>query len=876
VNNHIRSLCLLFLIPGVALAQPSADAFGDPLPEGAIARLGTVRWRADGPIMLAVMPDAKSALTVTEGLLVQSWDLATGKEQRRFDLAVAGSDALPRFASRSMRTVAVSRDGRRIAFVGGDRNVHIWDAALGKDLANVTNVGGDMFYGVGLSGDGGTLVTTSMLNGTQVRKLDRADVAVRLGEAGRRPGIDLIASQMQLSPDGKTLLQIITDRASGARRPTLVIWDTETAKEKRRITELPGGDRLISSNSVIASPDLRTVALLMGRNVIFASSEDGKEVGRIEADAYDRRRAFAFTPDGKSFLWAGGPGEPITMWDVPGGKVVRQIGKMPERSLSMPNFSQRAEAQAVVAPDGKSLLFCAISTISVINLETGEPLNRGASHPGAVTEVAFAPSGVEVFTRGGDPVVRRWDARSGKEVDRLHGPVDSRAFVLSPDGHWFASASADGRAALVDAATLKAKHALGDGARSPRPALAFSPDSRLAAVALAARRAVQVVDTRTGEKVAKLQLGEALSSDEDVPAGILDFGALSLRLNFSASGSRLAIASERLVTIWEMTRGRQVGQIPLGEETLQHAVLSPDGQTVALETTAGTSVWEVATCTRRMVLHRNATRPRDRTSALTRLIDDEQGTTSPLAYSPDGRLLSRAGADRKVRVFDTWTGLEVGSFQGHWGDLTCTAFAPDGRRLATGSADTTVLVWDLGPVHGKLKRPATSLDEEAAEAAWSDLLEHDAARAYNAIRKLAGDPAKAVPFLRELIEPATGPDPKLLAKLIADLGNPRFAVREKAGRALDRLGDGALQALRDAAEKDPSAEVRKAAKKLLENFAAQAPTRDQVRAIRTVEVLERAGTPQAVELLKKIAGGGDDIIPTPQAKAALERVGAKK
>jgi hypothetical protein len=161
-------------------------------------------------------------------------------------------------------------------------------------------------------------------------------------------------------------------------------------------------------------------------------------------------------------------------------------------------------------------------------------------------------------------------------------------------------------------------------------------------------------------------------------------------------------------------------------------------------------------------------------------------------------------------------------------------------------------------------------------AAWSELLEHDARRAHNAIRKLAGDPAKGVSFLRDLIEPATGPDAQRVAKLIADLGNARFAVREKAGRELDRLGEAAAPALREAAEKEASAEVRKAVKKLLDNFTTQPLTRDQVRAIRAIEVLERASTPEAVELLKKLAGGAADVIPTPQAKAALARRETKK
>jgi len=159
---------------------------------------------------------------------------------------------------------------------------------------------------------------------------------------------------------------------------------------------------------------------------------------------------------------------------------------------------------------------------------------------------------------------------------------------------------------------------------------------------------------------------------------------------------------------------------------------------------------------------------------------------------------------------------------------------------------------------------------------WHTLNEQDAAKAHAAIRVLAGDPAKSVAFLRDLVEPASGPDAKKLEKLIADLGNPKFTVREKAHKELDRLGDAAAPALRKAVESNASAEVRKAAKKLVDNMGVQPLTHDQLRLVRVVEVLEHAGTPEAIELLKKLAGGATGLIPTPQAQAALDRLNVRK
>lgn len=65
---------------GARKPQARTDALGDPLPEGAIARLGTVRFRHGGGIsFLSFTPDEKRL--VSKGIDgVRVWEAATGKE----------------------------------------------------------------------------------------------------------------------------------------------------------------------------------------------------------------------------------------------------------------------------------------------------------------------------------------------------------------------------------------------------------------------------------------------------------------------------------------------------------------------------------------------------------------------------------------------------------------------------------------------------------------------------------------------------------------------------------------------------------------------------------------------------------------------------
>src|ERR1700720_2858360 len=66
--------------------KPAAklDLYGDPLPPGAIARMGTVQLRqaAYGPVPLAFTPDGNTLLSASQGdHVLRSWDVGTGKQK---------------------------------------------------------------------------------------------------------------------------------------------------------------------------------------------------------------------------------------------------------------------------------------------------------------------------------------------------------------------------------------------------------------------------------------------------------------------------------------------------------------------------------------------------------------------------------------------------------------------------------------------------------------------------------------------------------------------------------------------------------------------------------------------------------------------------
>jgi hypothetical protein len=231
-------------------------------------------------------------------------------------------------------------------------------------------------------------------------------------------------------------------------------------------------------------------------------------------------------------------------------------------------------------------------------------------------------------------------------------------------------------------------------------------------------------------------------------------------------------------------------------------------------------------------------------------------------------MLATAGLDRTFRLWEVATHQERRRLEGHQGMVQSLVFSADGRTLASGGADTTVLLWDVTGATGK-GRPA-KLTAEQLKALWADLDNQDARQAYEAIGQLVAAPAQAVPLLQGHLRPVPPPDPKVLARLVANLNSDEFDKRDKAAQELERLGDAAEPYLRRVLAEKPVAEVRRAIELLLAGLDGQPERR---RAARALEALEYAGTPEAKQLLGELAKGAPDAWLTREAKATLDRLG---
>ena len=242
-----------------------------------------------------------------------------------------------------------------------------------------------------------------------------------------------------------------------------------------------------------------------------------------------------------------------------------------------------------------------------------------------------------------------------------------------------------------------------------------------------------------------------------------------------------------------------------------------------------------------------------------------------VAVSPDGKLLSSAGRDGTVKIWETATSQIVHTLRGHSGQVLRVCFSPDGKTLASGSGDFTVCLWDMPAVLRRSPPRVPVLARADLDAHWEALGGDDVPKSFVALGTLAAGQGEVAAFLQEqLTKPLV--EPKLLAQLIADLDADKFETREAADARLEKLGNLAEPALKQALDARPSLEKQTRLDRLLEKLGKVTYGPAQLRLVRAVEVLERRGGPEARQALEEVARTQLATLAGQEAQAALRRL----
>jgi WD40 repeat protein len=470
--------------------------------------------------------------------------------------------------------------------------------------------------------------------------------------------------------------------------------------------------------------------------------------------------------------------------------------------------------------------------------------------------------------------------------------VNAAKTYVSQDGEILVSISAiisDRAIQLVDAKTGNELGRIPLDSNSPQqPSMWLSPNNKMLALvsfdilgaAKGGKKAtfgepkLELYDVATGKRIHALNV--APGEQKLQKAAFLR----SLALIFSSDSKVLGLSlDDQSMTFWDTVTGHRMGAMALPNGTqLNDAAFSPDGRCLALDMNDGTvTSFELASGGPRRVFGKPLPSAKNNDNGamlflggVLSLTPALKQTASPVAISPDGKCLALGAPDRTAYVWDISTSSELAAFKGHRGAVNAVAFSPDSSRLASASADTTALVWDLG----KVARPAAAmkaLTPADLESYWQALAGSDGIKAFEAICDLTVSPKEAVAWIKDKVQPAAPVAAKQIEELIGQVNDAQFKVREKAIAELYKIGEPIIPLLDKALEATPTLETRRRLEEMRGKLTGMLLQGDRLRAYRAVEVLERIGTPDALQVLRTLADGAPGTLVTTSARTALER-----
>jgi WD40 repeat protein len=554
---------LLLLTPAAGADQPAAapahtDRYGDPLPDGAVARLGTLRFRHGWRIHKAFFsPDGRRFATAGDGRRsICLWDAETGRELSRgplfgrrdhllgfspdgktlavsdrrgpavYDirlLDVATGQEVRRFtAPHSLsRWALFTPDGKLLVTAGGANGIYLWDVATGKELRRLAEPQG-MVNAVAVSPDEKTVAA----NGSDglMRLWDVASGKELGCLAGHKGEVTSVA----FAPGGAVLI-------SGGADGCIRLWDVPARKLRRVLGRHP------SSVTVVLSPDGRTLASCdyLPGNVALWDVTAGKLIRSWRPGGYASCQS-GFSPDGKTLITTAFTEGAPRFWDVASGKEVKR------------SRGHRAQiGWLAFAPDGQSLLSCDFSQ-SILRWDLATGWERPILTLPIPTSIrsTLSPDHRTLATWGSmsERGLRLWHLPAGQELQVLgrHQWNSNRAaspwipFAFSADGRRLAAVSGE-RISLWDAVSARKVRDL-EGLRGDVRCTAMSPDGRLVAAGTAesGERAILVWDTATGKEL------QALGNDGTESLAFSPNGRLLLSAGYASA-----------VRLWDVATGRE-------------------------------------------------------------------------------------------------------------------------------------------------------------------------------------------------------------------------------------------------------------------------------------------------------------------------------
>ncbi|HEX9868552.1 MAG TPA: LuxR C-terminal-related transcriptional regulator, partial [Candidatus Tectomicrobia bacterium] len=541
-----------------------------------------------------------------------------------------------------------SPDGTRIATVGGERIIGIFDSVTGNELDRLNDPDPSIQIeeqtGVDWSSDGKLLVTSSaLLDNARVWNVE--DGALLLTYEGHSEAVN----RAYFNSDDRLVLTASSDG-------TAQLWRRDTGNT---LQVFAGHEDAV--RDAVWSPNEDRIATASGDGSIrIWDVVTGKELMVINAHR-GGVLAVAWSPDGTLIATAGNDGLGRA-WNADTGELLYSLIGHDDVVRDI-EWSPDGTRLATVSRDGTARVWEAAAGGDLFTLAGGDAETKS---------VNWSPDGQRLVS-GGGLSLRVWDATTPimQLVGHTQSPFDATFFMTSfpawaPDSSVILTTSpTDGTARIWDPLTGESLEVFENEPFNVDMGYTMHPS----------RHEILVLGPSNPQRIWNYETGEVRPY----------FDATFERAmgRWSPDGQLLYVMtwSGPEYAIFEAETGKEIRSAEFARCSFPApAVWSPDSQYLAQSCFAGEIVDVVVI------------------DALTgdtyRTLRGHTASVVGLAWSPDGMKLASASADRTARVWDLQTGEALTLFTGHTDFVFDLSWSPNGGRIVSGDVTGSVRVWE--------------------------------------------------------------------------------------------------------------------------------------------------------------------------------------
>jgi ribosome assembly protein 4 len=348
-------------------------------------------------------------------------------------------------------------------------------------------------------------------------------------------------------------------------------------------------------------------------------------------------------------------------------------------------------------------------------------------HTEAVLHVSYSPNGLQLASGGGDTTVRFWDVFTSTPKHTCRGHKNHvLCTAWSPDGARFVSADRNGVVIIWDP---KKGESMGQPIKAHSKwvtALAWEPMHKSAAcerLATASKDGtVKLWNARTGKST------RTLSGHVDSVEAI----------KWGGEGLIYTASRDRTIKVWDADNGKLVRTLTGHGHRINTLALSCDYvlrtgpydyKNKKFESTE--AAFEAAKEKYEAFAKEGPERlvsgsddftlflwhPIESKHPIKRLTGHQQAVNH-IAFSPDGRYFASASFDKKVKIWNGFSGDFLVTLTGHVGAVYQVAWSADSRFLISASKDSTAKLWEI-PSGKRAKETLPGHADEVYALDWS-------------------------------------------------------------------------------------------------------------------------------------------------------------